>query len=135
MAPDPRGQDIIFITSLDGNVYGVEAATGSLIWAKPFTASEGIRGKPALVNKSFTGGQYSSLSDKVLVVGSRDGMVYGLDPISGLSAWETPINLGDKVLAQVSAQNNIAYVVNASYDLFAIDVASGKVMPNFVRSQ
>ena len=80
---EARGQDMVFIASLDGSVHAVDAASGSLLWAEPFVASEGIRGTPALVSKSGSGGQFSGLSDKVLVVGSRDGRVYGLDPQTG----------------------------------------------------
>ena len=138
---EARGQDIVFISSLDGSVHAVDAASGSLLWAEPFIASEGIRGTPALVSKSGSGGQFSSLSDKVLVIGSRDGRVYGLDPQTGTRAWDAPFNtrdLGDgggQILAPVGHLRNTAYVVTNKYDIFAIDANTGQGLPGFSPAQ
>lgn len=138
---EARGQDMVFISSLDGSVHAVDAASGSLLWAEPFLASEGIRGTPALVSKSGGGGQFSSLSDKVLVVGSRDGRVYGLDPQTGAPAWDAPFNtreLGDgdgQILAAVGHRGNTAYVVTSKYDIFAIDASTGEGLAGFSPAQ
>ena len=138
---EARGQDIVFISSLDGGVHAVDAASGSLLWAEPFYATEGIRGTPALVSKSGSGGQFSSLSDKVLVVGSRDGNVYGLDPQTGDDAWDAPFNtrvLGDgggQILAPVGYRGNTAYIVTNKYDIFAIDASTGKGLAGFSPAQ
>ena len=138
---EARGQDIVFISSLDGSVHAVDAASGSLLWAEPFIASEGIRGTPALVSKSGSGGQFSSLADKVLVVGSRDGRVYGLDPQTGAPAWDAPFNtrdLGDdggQILAPVGYRGNTAYIVTSKYDIFAIDANTGQGLAGFPPAQ
>ena len=138
---EARGQDIVFISSLDGGVHAVDAASGSLLWAEPFYATEGVRGTPALVSKSGSGGQFSSLSDKVLVVGSRDGNVYGLDPQTGAPSWDAPFNtrvLGDgggQILAPVGYRGNTAYIVTNKYDIFAIDANTGKGLAGFPPGQ
>ena len=140
-AADARGQDFIFVSSLDGSVQAVNAASGSPLWPNPFIASEGIRGTPALVSKSGGGGQFSSLADKVLVVGSRDGMLYGLDPQNGAPAWEQPFNtraLGDsdgQILAPVASRGNAAFVVTSKYDIFAVDANTGQALPGFTSLQ
>ncbi len=140
-AADARGQDMVFISSLDGEVQAVDAASGSPLWAEPFIASEGVRGTPALVGKSASGGQFSSLADRVLVVGSRDGRVYGLDPQTGTPAWDEPFNtrdLGDdggQILAPVGARGNAAFVVTTKYDIFAIDANTGKALPGFISAE
>ncbi len=140
-AADARGQDLVFISSLDGSVQAVDASSGTLLWPGPFIASEGIRGTPALVSKSASGGQFSSLADMVLVVGSRDGGVYGLDPQTGAPAWEAPFNTratgddGGQILAPIGARGNVAFVVTSKYDIFAIDANTGQAMPGFTSVQ
>ena len=138
---ESRGQDLIFISSLDGSVHAVDAASGSLLWAEPFIATEGIRGTPALVSKTGSGAQSTTLSDKVLVVGSRDGQVYGLDPQTGAPAWDSPFNtreLGDgggQILAPVGHRGNTAYIVTNKYDIFAIDANTGQGLAGFSPAQ
>ena len=140
-AADARGQDFVFVSSLDGSVQAVDASSGTLLWPSPFIASEGIRGTPALVSKSASGSQFSSLGDNVLVVGSRDGSLYGLDPQTGAPAWEQPFNtrnLGDgdgQILAPVASRGNIAFVVTSKYDIFAVDANTGLAMPGFTSLQ
>ena len=140
-AADARGQDFVFVSSLDGSVQAVDASSGTLLWPNPFIASEGIRGTPALVSKSASGSQFSSLGDNVLVVGSRDGSLYGLDPQTGAPAWEQPFNtrsLGDgdgQILAPVASRGNIAFVVTSKYDIFAVDANTGLAMPGFTSLQ
>ena len=140
-AADARGQDFVFVSSLDGSVQAVDASSGTLLWPNPFIASEGIRGTPALVSKSASGSQFSSLGDNVLVVGSRDGSLYGLDPQTGAPAWEQPFNTrslgaGDgQILAPVASRGNIAFVVTSKYDIFAVDANTGLAMPGFTSLQ
>ena len=96
---------------------------------------------PALVSKTAAGSQFSSLADKVLVVGSRDGMLYGLDPQTGAPAWEQPFNtraLGDgdgQILAPVASRGNAAFVVTSKYDIFAVDANTGQALPGFTSLQ
>ena len=143
-ASDARGQDMVFISSLDGSVQAINANSigeAHILWSKPNIASEGIRGTPALVSKSGSGGQFSSLSDKVLVVGSRDGRVYGLDPQTGALAWDAPFNtrdLGDdggQILAPVGHRGNTVYIVTNKYDIFAIDANTGEGLAGFPPAQ
>jgi outer membrane protein assembly factor BamB len=63
------GSAILYYSDLDGYVYALNADTLSLIWqTRP--ASRGIRPAPLLVNG-------------FLIVASRDGIVYWLDPNTG----------------------------------------------------
>ena len=140
-AADARGQDMVFVSSLDGSVNAVDATSGSPLWPEPFVAPEGIRGTPALVGKSAAGSQFSSLADKVLVIGSRDGMVYGLDPQTGAPAWETPFNTretgdgGNQILAPIGQRGNVAYIVTSKYDIFAVDANTGEPVRGFAPTQ
>ena len=133
LAQDPRAGDIIFVGSLDGVIYALEANSGTPRWASP--VGQGIRGKPVLASRSLTSGRTSSLIDQVLVVGSRNGMVFGFDANTGTAAWEQPFAAGERVLAPLAARNNVVFVSNTDYDLFAIDASTGQSIPNWVTGQ
>ena len=134
LATGPRGRDIIFVGSLDGNLYALDADNGGLLWP-PFKTGDGIRGGPVLASKTFTAGPFASLADQVLVVGSRDSMVYGLNPVTGDPVWP-PFDAEARVLAPLEAQGNVVYFANVDHTLFAIDASTGGLMPNwFVAGQ
>ena len=137
MAQVPGGGDVIYVGSLDGNVYALSASTGTLAWRSPFKTGQGIRASPVLVNKSSLSGPFTSVTDQVLVVGSRDGMVYGIDPVSGqkASGWDTPFDAQGRVLAEVGASGNVVYVVNTNHDLFALDAETGVLNRSWASGQ
>ena len=121
LAKDSRVGDVIFVGSLDGSIYALDAASGRVRWS--FKAEQGIRAKPVLACKGT--GSCVSLTDQVLVVGSRDGMVYGFDPITGNASWEQPFDAGGRVLAPLVAEGNVVYGANTDHTLFALDASTG----------
>ncbi|MFQ5874244.1 MAG: PQQ-binding-like beta-propeller repeat protein [Dehalococcoidia bacterium] len=131
LAQVPGTGDIIFVGSLDGKVYALNAGSGNPVWLQPFQTGQGIRAGPVLANRTSFSGPFANVTDQVLVVGSRDGMVYGLDPISGKLAWKEPFDAGGRVLAPPTAVNNIIYVSNTDHDLFALDAETGTLMTAF----
>ena len=62
----------VYAPSLDGNLYALDAVTGSLKWT--FPALGPVRSAPLLA-----GG--------LLMVIDKDGQMFGLDPASGKAAW------------------------------------------------
>ncbi|HNY29008.1 MAG TPA: PQQ-binding-like beta-propeller repeat protein, partial [Candidatus Sumerlaeota bacterium] len=64
--------DVVVAASRDKNVYGIERASGKLLWQ--FPTKEEIDAAPVIV-----GGR--------VFVASRDGNLYGLDLKSGTKAW------------------------------------------------
>ncbi|MEE9199695.1 MAG: PQQ-binding-like beta-propeller repeat protein [Dehalococcoidia bacterium] len=129
LAQDPRIGAVIFVGSLDGKVYALDAVSGKLRWFGQ--TGQGIRAGPVLASKARTGGLFSSLSDQVLVVGSRDGKVYGFDPITGNPAWPA-FDAGGRVLSPPIAEGNVVYFVNMDYELFAIDASVGGRLPGWI---
>lgn len=133
LARDPRAGQVIFVGSLDGVIYALEASSGTPRWAHK--VGQGIRGKPTLASRSHTSRGTSSLIDQVLVVGSRNGMVFGFDANTGEAVWQQPFDAGERVLAPLAALNNVVFVSNTDYDLFAIDASTGQSMPNWFTGQ
>ncbi|MEX1253960.1 MAG: PQQ-binding-like beta-propeller repeat protein [Dehalococcoidia bacterium] len=76
---------VVYAGSLDHKVYAADAATGQSHWEDPFSVGGEVRAGPALV-----GGR--------LIVISRDGEVYGIDPEDGSSSGGS-LELGSDVLA------------------------------------
>ncbi|MFQ5934161.1 MAG: PQQ-binding-like beta-propeller repeat protein [Dehalococcoidia bacterium] len=126
LAQDARVGKIIYAGSLDGKVYALDANSGRMIWS--FQTGQGIRGAPVLASRTSGLGQFGSLTDQVLVVGSRDEKVYGLDPISGDPVWSEPFDAGGRVLAPLIADGNVVFGANVDHDLFALDAATGRLL-------
>jgi len=64
---------VAVVAAMDGNVYGLAASNGRLLWQ--FTANDGVQGTPAVLN------------GKVFVI-SLDGKLYALHLASGRVAWQ-----------------------------------------------
>ena len=121
---DPRGSDIIFVGSLDGNLYALDMDSGNLRWS--FKAGQGIRSRPALADLSVFSGTFPSLEDQLLIVGSRDERVYGLDPITGTQAWD-PIDAKARVLSPLAADGSVVYFANEDHALVAVNADTGQI--------
>lgn len=107
--PGPQVKNfVVFAGSLDGNIYALDATTGTLKW-KYQTA----------------GAVYSTptLSNDVIYVGSSDGSLYAINAASGSLKWKRPLN--DSVLTAPTVVNGIAYVTTRR--AFAVDAESGVV--------
>lgn len=76
----------LYAASLDGRVFAVDARSGDLLWAQPFSVEAPVRAAPLLVAG-------------VLVIIDRDGNVYALDPTDGSAAFDEPLALDSDVLA------------------------------------
>src|SRR5262249_41981510 len=65
--------DTLFAGSLGGTVYALDAASGRQRWSSH--VGDVVRGRAALVNG-------------VLVVGTKDGRLHGLQPADGARVWD-----------------------------------------------
>jgi outer membrane protein assembly factor BamB len=106
--PVVAGDTVVF-GSEDGNVYGVDAATGGERW----TASTG---GPVVSSPAFESG--------VVIIGSDDGAVYGLDPKTGKQKWRYLAK--GAVEAPVTAVEGVAYVASRSGEVTALEAVTGK---------
>lgn len=67
---------VAVVAAMDGNVYGLAATSGRLLWQ--FSAADGVQGTPAVLN------------GKVFVA-SLDGKLYALHLANGKVAWQKPL--------------------------------------------
>jgi outer membrane protein assembly factor BamB len=61
------------------------------------------------------------LLDDVLLVASRSGKLFGIDPQDGQLVWAEPTDLARTVLADPLAQGAIAYISVQGGDLFTVN--------------
>jgi len=66
-------EDTLFAGSLGGTMYALDARSGAIRWSAPVGTM--IRGRAALV-------------DGILVVGTKDGRLHGLQPSDGARVWD-----------------------------------------------
>jgi outer membrane protein assembly factor BamB len=96
----------VYVGSLDGNVYGLDAESGSEEWR--FATGEEVQSSPAVV-------------DGTVYVGSLDGNVYGLDAGSGTEEWR--FETGMNVFSSPAVVDGTVYVVAG--DVYGVAAGSG----------
>ena len=107
---------VVYFGSGDGNVYALDAASGTLRWK--FHTGNVIHASPAL-------------ADGVLYVGSWDSYFYALDATRGKLRWRVKTGEDPKINNQVGIQSSavvsdgVVYFGCRDSHLYALDAASG----------
>jgi outer membrane protein assembly factor BamB len=99
---------VVYVGSEDGNVYALEATTGTELWSYPTNGA--VYSSPAVA----TG---------VVYVGSEDGNVYALDAATGTKLWSyqtLPV-----IQSSPAVANGVVYVGSYDYSVHALDAATG----------
>ncbi len=122
--------DILFITSFDGICYAIDATSGREKWK---FESEGH----SLDSDKFGWDRNSmdsspSLSDSLLVFGSRDGNVYTLSQKTGKLKWK--FSYGPTwAIASAAIRDNTVYIGWSDNNTFcALDLSTGKEKWKFI---
>lgn len=107
----------VYFGSGDGNVYAVDARSGSLVWK--FPTGDVVHASPAVVNG-------------VVYIGSWDSYFYALDAESGQEKWRFHAGEDAVIHNQQGFQSSAAVVEGVVYvgcrdgHVYALDAASGK---------
>jgi outer membrane protein assembly factor BamB len=107
----------VYFGSGDGNVYALDAMTGSLKWK--FQTGDVVHSSPAIV-------------DGKLFVGSWDSNLYALDAATGKELWRFKTEEDGEIHNQVGIQSSPAVVNDVVYfgcrdsNLYAVDAVTGK---------
>jgi outer membrane protein assembly factor BamB len=107
----------VYFGSGDGNVYALDAATGTLKWK--FHTGDVVHASPAI-------------SDGTLFIGSWDSYFYALDAASGKEKWRFKTGEDHEIYNQVGIQSSAAVMDEVVYvgcrdsNLYALDARTGE---------
>jgi len=114
LAPPSVAKGVVYVGSIDHNVYALDAATGTKLWN--FTTGDEVDSAPAVVNG-------------VVYVGSLDSNVYALDAATGAELWRFATGLGGFSSATVA--NGVVYIGSSDSSLYALDAKTGTKIWSF----
>ncbi len=148
-------QGHIFVGSDDTHLHAINQQTGRRAWQ--YEAIAPIRTRPAILEKEsrvFFGceaGEFyavdfsgtlkwrqrakraitssPAISEGLVIVGSADVFVYGLETATGWPVWKTRTQ--KPIVSSPAVTNKAAYVGSADGNLYALDLRSGKVLWKF----
>ena len=107
----------VFFGSGDGNVYAVDAQSGTLQWK--FATKDVVHSSPAFVNNT-------------VYIGSWDSYLYAIDADTGQAKWSFKTGEDDAIHNQVGFQGSPAVVDGTVYigcrdaHVYAVDAATGR---------
>lgn len=115
---------VVYVGSFDGHLYALEAKTGALRWR---FATQGVSIDSEKAGFDRRSVQSSpAVSGDVVVVGARDGFLYGVDRATGKERWRLDHQVS-WVVGSPSVKDGVAYVGSSDGRFFqAVDVATGK---------
>ena len=142
--------DLVYVSSEDGYVYGLDALTGWALWGTDIgeqglsspTVAEGVVyfsfaegyvvALDALTGEVQWGSEAGdkglsppALANGVVYVGSNDGYVYALDANSGQSVWRQQTG---QVWASPVVVGGVIYIGSVDDHIYALDVANGELL-------
>jgi len=103
--------DMVFITSLDGNIYSFNSTTGKKIWSR-------FLGEHEMATPSVSSGR--------VVVGSEEKILYCLSEKNGMILWK--LRLSNIIRAAPTIFDNKIYVGDFSGNFYCIDLKYGKIL-------
>lgn len=112
----------LYVASVDGKLAALDAATGKTLWQKD-TRTQGWMG---LGHKRYPDAFYAggpAVSGDLLVVGTLDGHVFGMDAATGAQRWTA--QLSDEVVSPPVIDAGVVYVRTNDARIYALDAATG----------
>ena len=105
---------IVYLASLDHNVYALNAATGAKLWS--FTTGNGVDSSPVVANG-------------VVYVGSYDTNVYALNASTGAKLWS--FATGNAIDSPPAVANGVVYVGSYDHNIYALNASTGAKLWSF----
>ena len=99
---------VLYVTSLDGNLYALDASTGNVNWS--FDAGNGLATTPVI-------------ADDLVLVGGFDAALFAVNKSNGELAWQ--FEAANWILATPVVDGGVAYVGDFDGMLYAVNVESG----------
>jgi outer membrane protein assembly factor BamB/tRNA A-37 threonylcarbamoyl transferase component Bud32 len=106
------GEDLLYVGDETGSLYCLDIR-GTIKWR--YTTKRAITSSPVLDPEL-----------QLVVVGSQDGTVYGLDAQSGWVVWR--FRTGKAVIASPCVVDGVAYVGSADNNVYALEAKTGRLV-------
>jgi outer membrane protein assembly factor BamB len=113
----------LYVASVDGRIAALDANTGKTIW-RDDTRTHGWFG---FGNKHYPDARYAggpAVSGDLLVVGTLDGHVYGMDATTGKQRWAAEVS--DEVVSPPVIEDGVVYARTNDGRIYALDGATGE---------
>ena len=121
MSDPVRWRGTVYAGSNDKRIYAIHAATGEMVWS--YETLGPITGKPAFYSDDKAGRE-------LLIIGSGDNAVYGLDTIPEIPEGEERkvwrFATGDPITSSPFTSGNSVYVTSGDGKLYCLDAATGE---------
>ncbi len=108
--------EMVYVPSYDHNLYALEQNSGKFVWK--YAAENGIGASPLIVEGN------------VVVFGSTDTVVYGVDARTGRLAWTVPTQ--GKVYSSPASEFGHIFIGSDDRNLYAIHALSGRLSWKFM---
>jgi outer membrane protein assembly factor BamB len=103
--------DQVFVGSLDGKLYALDARTGDIKWT--FKTGEKVRATP-------------TVKEGIVYIGSWDGTVSALDARTGVPFWTTPI--GGQVQTTALVVDGVIFTASRKASVVALNAHTGEMI-------
>lgn len=110
----------LYIGSVGGIIYNLNAETGDLIWE--FETGEQLWATPAI-------------NDDILYIGSFDKKLYAIDINSGEEKWEQPFEAEGPIISTPLIENGVVYIGSFDRHIYALDAESGELIWQYPESE
>ncbi len=104
--------DFLYVGTMTNEVQAVDIKQGKIAWTF----------RPARRAQPFYGS--AAVTDKLVIAGSRDKKVYGLDRLTGKEVWST--ETGGRIDASPVVVGDRVYIGSLDGKLYILDLATGK---------
>ena len=115
----------LYLISTDGKIEALDASTGKELWKQSTRVGSGIwpfKHKKPGADARYAGGP--TVLGNLLVVGTLDGHVYGMDAASGKQLWSATVDA--EVVSSPAIDAGMVFVRTNSGYVYAFDANSGE---------
>lgn len=115
----------LYVISTDGEIAALDATTGKSLWEQSTSVGDGIwpfRHKKPGPDARYAGGP--AVYGNLLVVGTLDGHVYGMDATTGKQLWSAEVD--NEVISPPAIDAGTVYVRTNSGYVYALDANTGE---------
>lgn len=151
-APPLVADGVVYVATLGGRLYALDASTLDPLWDKPFRAEAGLVATPVLAGETIivggidrrlyaidagTGSELWSfkadnwfwtqplVAEGIVYAGSLDGNVYALNLATGEPVWDKPFAALSPIRAAPILVDDVLVVADRSGNLYGLNPATG----------